>query len=52
MANVSGNVGTLEVGKIADIIVVEGDPLADLQALNNVRVVIQGGAVVLHRELQ
>jgi imidazolonepropionase-like amidohydrolase len=52
MANVSEEVGTLEVGKIADIIVVEGDPLADLQALNGVRVVIQGGAVVVNRELQ
>jgi imidazolonepropionase-like amidohydrolase len=49
MANVSGEVGTLEVGKIADIIVVEGDPLSDLQALNNVRVIIQGGAVVVSR---
>jgi len=49
MANVSREVGTLEVGKIADIIVVEGDPLADLQALNNVRVVIQGGAVIVNR---
>ena len=46
MANVGREVGTLEAGKIADIIVVEGDPLADLQALNNVRVVIQGGVVV------
>jgi imidazolonepropionase-like amidohydrolase len=49
MANVSGEVGTLEVGKVADIIVVEGDPLADLKALNNVRAVIQGGAVVVNR---
>ena len=49
MANVTGEVGTLEVGKSADIIVVEGDPIADLQALNNVRVVIQGGAVVVSR---
>jgi imidazolonepropionase-like amidohydrolase len=49
MANVGAEVGTLEAGKIADIIVVDDDPLADLQALNNVRTVIQGGAVVVSR---
>ena len=42
-------VGTLEAGKIADIIVVNGDPLSDIQALDNVSVVIQGGAVVVGR---
>jgi predicted amidohydrolase YtcJ len=49
MANVGDEVGTIEVGKIADIIVVGGDPLADLRALNNVSTVIQGGAVVVTR---
>jgi imidazolonepropionase-like amidohydrolase len=49
MANVEQQVGTLEVGKIADIIVVNGDPLSDLQALNNVSVVVQGGAVAVNR---
>lgn len=39
--------GTLEPGKIADIVVVEGDPLTDIEALTNVRVVIQGGEVVV-----
>jgi imidazolonepropionase-like amidohydrolase len=46
MANVAGGVGTIEAGKIADIIVVNGDPLADLSALNNVSVVVQAGEVV------
>jgi imidazolonepropionase-like amidohydrolase len=49
LANVGQQVGTLETGKTADIIVVDGDPLLDLNALNNVGVVIQGGAVVVGR---
>jgi imidazolonepropionase-like amidohydrolase len=38
--------GTLEPGKLADIIIVDGDPLSDLAALHNVRVVIHAGMVV------
>ncbi|HEV8574929.1 MAG TPA: amidohydrolase family protein, partial [Dehalococcoidia bacterium] len=49
LANVGREVGTIEVGKVADIVIVDGDPLADLQALNNVRVVIQDGVVVVSR---
>ena len=39
-------IGTIEPGKAADIVVVGGDALADLQALRNVRVVIHAGAVI------
>jgi imidazolonepropionase-like amidohydrolase len=35
--------GTVEAGKLADLIVVDGDPLADIKALRNVRVVIARG---------
>lgn len=48
-AHVSGLeqvLGTLEVGKIADVLVVGGDPLVDLQALQVVRMVIHGGQVI------
>jgi imidazolonepropionase-like amidohydrolase len=38
--------GTLEAGKFADILVVAGDPLADLQALRQVRLVVHGGTVI------
>ncbi len=40
-----GDVGTLEPGKLADIIVVNGNPLRDMSALqqNNVIYVIKGG---------
>ena len=39
--------GTLEPGKLADIIIVDGDPLSDLAALHNVRVVIHAGTAVV-----
>jgi imidazolonepropionase-like amidohydrolase len=35
--------GTLEPGKIADIISVEGDPVSDLTSLYNVRLIMRGG---------
>jgi enamidase len=43
----SSELGTLEVGKVADLILVEGNPLDDIAALRNVRTVVQGGAVVV-----
>ena len=38
--------GTIEPGKVADLIAVAGDPLKDISVLKNVPVVIQGGRVV------
>jgi len=38
--------GTLEVGKFADVLVVDGNPLEDLQALTNVRLVVHKGMVI------
>ena len=38
-------VGALEPGKFADLIAVEGDPLADVTLLENVRLVMKGGKV-------
>ena len=37
--------GTIEVGKIADIIVVNGDPLFNIMALADVEVVVKDGKV-------
>jgi imidazolonepropionase-like amidohydrolase len=42
----SNEVGTLTAGKYADLIAVDGDPLADVTLLQHVRVVVQGGVVV------
>jgi len=41
----AGSLGTLEAGKLADIIIVKGDPLADLAAMDGVIAVIKGGEV-------
>ena len=39
--------GTLESGKIADVILIDGYPLTDISDLTSVEVVIQGGRVVV-----
>lgn len=40
---VLNRVGTIEVGKVADIIAVRGDPLADITVMRNVDVVVKNG---------
>ena len=46
ISNLEKELGTLEPGKIADILVVSGNPLEDLQALQKVRMVIHGGVII------
>lgn len=41
------DLGTLETGKLADLIVVEGNPLDDLNAMNAVLYVVKDGEVVV-----
>ena len=41
----SDRVGTLEPGKLADVIAVEGNPLSDIRAMERVRFVMKGGEV-------
>ena len=43
---VDGLVGTLEPGKYADILLVQGDPTQDIGAISNVRAVFKAGALV------
>jgi imidazolonepropionase-like amidohydrolase len=46
------DLGTVEPGKLADLVVVAGDPLADigiLQDVNKVRLVLKGGTVAADR---
>ena len=38
-------VGTLDVGRLADLIVVDGDPVADISAVGRVRFVMKDGTV-------
>ena len=42
---VDKEVGTLEVGKLADVIAVKGDPLQDMRAMRDVEVVMKGGRI-------
>lgn len=39
-------IGTLEVGKAADVVIVDGDPTTDITALHNVNTIVAGGNVV------
>jgi imidazolonepropionase-like amidohydrolase len=38
-------IGSVEVGKFADLVAVPGDPLKDVTALQNVNFVMKGGVV-------
>jgi imidazolonepropionase-like amidohydrolase len=42
----SADTGTIEPGKIADLVAVAGDPLEDLEALYDVQLVVRDGVVV------
>ena len=45
----SSKIGTLEAGKWADLIAVEGDPLKDVTTLERVKFVMKGGEVVMNQ---
>ena len=46
LLGIAGETGTLTPGKAADIIAVDGDPLADVAALTRVRFVMAAGRVI------
>ena len=41
--NMESELGTLEAGKLADVLVVDGDPLADIHVLTNARLMMREG---------
>jgi imidazolonepropionase-like amidohydrolase len=43
--------GSLERGKVADVIAVEGNPLEDIEAMTRVRLVVSRGRVVRAADL-
>jgi imidazolonepropionase-like amidohydrolase len=45
-------IGTIEVGKLADIIGYDGDPLEDISVLQRVQFVMQGGETIVHKTNQ
>jgi imidazolonepropionase-like amidohydrolase len=46
VCNLGDEIGTLEVGKVADILVVDGAPLSDVQALARTLLVVHDGVVI------
>ncbi|HSN65992.1 MAG TPA: amidohydrolase family protein, partial [Fusibacter sp.] len=42
-------IGTIETGKRADILIVEGNPLENLDNISNVRMVIKEGHIIVER---
>ena len=46
VCNMDNILGTIAVGKIADIIIVENNPLLDLQTLSDVKIVIHNGEII------
>ena len=47
MVGLGDEIGTLEAGKLADIVMVDGDPLTDIAAVHNVVLVVKSGEVVV-----
>jgi imidazolonepropionase-like amidohydrolase len=43
LKKVDAKLGTLTAGKLADVVVVDGNPLEDLSALNDVRMTFLAG---------
>lgn len=48
LLNVTDTLGSISAGKLADIVAVKGDPLANIRLLENVQFVMKDGAVVKH----
>ncbi|HEX7024908.1 MAG TPA: amidohydrolase family protein, partial [Gemmatimonadales bacterium] len=46
------DLGTVEVGKVADLVVLESDPTADIRNTRRIRAVVQGGRVVDRKGLR
>ncbi|HEX2812875.1 MAG TPA: amidohydrolase family protein [Sphingopyxis sp.] len=44
--SMTGDVGTIAVGRYADLIAIDGDPLADVRQLEHVDAVVKGGVLV------
>ena len=49
LLGLSKSIGTLEPGKLADLVVVPGDPVADIAATGHVVFVMKEGAVVVNK---
>lgn len=52
MLRMEDRIGSVEQGKIADLVVVDGDPLVDLRRIEAVELVIQGGIAMRPDEIR
>lgn len=52
LVRAADRLGTLEVGKLADLVILDGNPLDDLRALERVQWVLKEGAVMRSPEMQ
>jgi imidazolonepropionase-like amidohydrolase len=46
LLGIADQVGSIQPGKAADIVAVNGDPISDIKAINNVVLVMKAGEVV------
>ncbi len=42
----NNNIGSIEKGKLADVIAVDGDPVKDIKVMGNVKFVMKAGAII------
>ncbi|TCT16269.1 enamidase [Natranaerovirga pectinivora] len=50
VCNLEDEIGTIEVGKIADILIVKGNPLEELNFLLDVRMVLRNGQIIVNKK--
>lgn len=48
LLGISDNLGTIEVGKLADLVAVKGDPIKQISLLQKVDFVMKDGVVFKH----
>ena len=46
LLGIAGRTGTIQVGKDADLVLIGGDPLADIRATRRILTVVRGGVIV------
>ena len=47
---ISDRLGTIELGKFADLVLLAGDPVSDIEALGRVELVMEEGRIVYRRD--